>query len=200
MKISRPALAASILLHAACAHLPPAIEVDLATALIPCAFGGDGAIHRDKNGLVLEPGSPLTGGTFAIELGDHGYEVELVAARLSGVDFFCGLTVPTTIGPLTLVLGGWGGAVCGLSCLDGKDAAQNDTRTLRHFATGRDYRVVLRVTKSDVQVTIDDEPFLTASLRGKSATLRQEVELTAPFGFSCYQTKAGLRSLRYRLL
>lgn len=200
MTLLCPALAASVLLLAACAHLPPAIEVDLATALIPCTFGGDGTIRRDGDGLVFEPGSPLTGGTFANELGDHGYEVELVAARLSGVDFFCGLTVPTTIGPLTLVLGGWGGAVCGLSCFDGLDAAQNDTRTLRHFATGRDYRVVLRVTKSDVQVAIDGEPFLTASLAGKTATLRQEVELTAPFGFCCYQTKARLRSLRYRLL
>jgi hypothetical protein len=191
---------AALPLLAACATSPDYRTVDLTAEFVPVRFGGEGDIHRDGEGLVLEPGSPLTGGTFSISLPTTGYELELAVARLGGVDFFCGLTLPTSRGCLTLVLGGWGGAVCGLSCLDGLDAARNTTRTLRHFVTAKDYAITVRVDGEAIAVAIDSEPLFRAELGEQTVAVRAEVELTEPFGFCCYATKAALRYLRWRAL
>lgn len=176
----------------------PFVAIDLATSFRPFVFGGDGAMRATSSELVLEPGAPLTGGTFAVELPRDGYEVAFRAARLSGIDFFCGLTFPTARGELTLVLGGWGGTVCGLSSLDGEDASSNDTRTLRHFKTGVDAAVRVRVDGDDVRVYVDDQPFLAASLRDREVNVRAEVEPCRPFGFCCYLTTARIADLRWR--
>ena len=175
---------AALPLLAACATSPDYRTVDLTAEFVPVRFGGEGDIHRDGEGLVLEP----------------GYELELAVARLGGVDFFCGLTLPTSRGCLTLVLGGWGGAVCGLSCLDGLDAARNTTRTLRHFVTAKDYAITVRVDGEAIAVAIDSEPLFRAELGEQTVAVRAEVELTEPFGFCCYATKAALRYLRWRAL
>ena len=125
------------------------------------SFGGEGSVTVDQGRMVLEPGGPLTG-----VITDPGlpasYELRLSAVRLLGNDFFCGLTFPVRGRHLTLVLGGWGGAVCGLSSLDGLDAARNQTRTLRHFPNGVPVTVLLRVTPDRVTVDLNDAPFLAA--------------------------------------
>ncbi len=194
------AIAASAWLAAACTTpaTEPFVEVDFTQSFRPFVFGGDGAIHATRSELVLEPGGPLTGGTFAVELPRDGYEVEFRAARLTGIDFFCGLTFPTLRGDLTLVLGGWGGTVCGLSSLDGEDASSNDTRTLRHFENGVDHAVRVRVDGDDVRVFVDGKPFLRTDLEGHEVGVRAEVEPCRPFGFCCYLTTARLSALRWR--
>lgn len=178
----------------------PFVAIDLATSFRPFVFGGDGTTRATSNELVLEPGAPLTGGTFAVELPRDGYEVAFRAARLSGIDFFCGLTFPTARGELTLVLGGWGGTVCGLSSLDGEDASSNETRTLRHFKNGVDAAVRVRVEGDDVRVFVDEQQFLAASLRDREMSVRAEVEPCRPFGFCCYLTTARIADLRWRPL
>ncbi len=167
---------------------------------MPFQFGGDGSHRVVQNELVLEPGSPLTGGTFDVKLPKDRYEVAFETERLSGIDFFCGLTFPTPHGELTLVLGGWGGTVCGLSSIDGADASENATRTLRHFENGTLRAVRIRVSGDDVQVFVDNEPFLAADLRGRQANVRAEVEPCRPFGFCCYLVTARLVNLRWRRL
>jgi hypothetical protein len=166
----------------------------------PVVFGGDGDVRVDGDGIVLETGSPLTGVTFATTLPDRDYELELQAARLLGTDFFCGLTFPTARGNLTLVLGGWGGTVCGLSCLDGADAAHNETRRLRSFTNGRSYLIRVRVAGSSVSAFVDGDLLLTADLRDRAVAVRAELELCQPFGCACYATRALLHSVRWRPL
>ncbi|MBN2588491.1 MAG: hypothetical protein JXA96_01410 [Sedimentisphaerales bacterium] len=46
------------------------------------------------------------------------YEITLEAMRVEGSDFFCGLTFPVDENPCTLIPGGWGGTLCGLSCIN----------------------------------------------------------------------------------
>lgn len=189
---------------AACAAAPapaePAEPWRPVTAWRPVVFGGDGDVRADGGALVLEPGNPLTGVVFETVLPSADYEVELVATRAGGVDFFCALTVPTARGNLSLVLGGWGGAVCGLSSLDGRDAARNETRTLRHFERDRPYRVRLRVLRDRVQAFVDDAPLLGADLVGREASVRVELDLCQPFGYATYQTRAIVRDVRWRPL
>lgn len=195
------ALATSVaVLHAACSAPAGWNRVDFTRAWRPFQFGGDG-IHRvAEQDLVLEPGAPLTGGTFDVMLPKERYELQFEAQRLSGIDFFCGLTFPTERGELTLVLGGWGGTVCGLSSLDGSDASDNETRTLRHFPNAREVEVRIRVDGDEVGVWLDGAPFLSAHLAGKQVAVRAEVEPCRPFGFCCYLVTAKLSRVRWRPL
>ena len=182
------------------ASAPVCRSVDLQRDFAPFAFGGDGAIRATPHELTLEPGAPLTGGTFSTTLPDSDYELSFSAARVSGLDFFCGMTFPTKRGCLTLVLGGWAGAVCGLSSLDGLDASSNATRTLRSFPNGRDVDVRIEVRGERVRVSIDGAEFLDCDTTGKSVEVRQEMEPLKLFGFCCYLTTARLSRLRWRPL
>jgi len=182
---------------------PPAGWIDLFNGstlggFVPTSFGGEGEVAVRDGAIELGIGSPLTGVTWTGALPTGAYELEVTAARVVGGDFFCGLTFPVGGDHLTLVLGGWGGTVCGLSSLDGLDAAHNATRTLRRFETGRLYRIVVTVAADTIAVQVDGEPFLTADLRGHSLSLRPEVELSRPLGFASFATAAAVRSVRWR--
>ncbi|MCK5942121.1 MAG: DUF1080 domain-containing protein [Planctomycetes bacterium] len=196
--------AALALLLAACQSPPPPaawrelFDGATLTGWTPTNFGGEGEVAVRDGAIELDYGSPLTGVTLLGEPPRGDYDLELVCARVEGTDFFCGLTFPVHGAHLTLVLGGWGGSLCGLSNLDGDDAARNETRTLRGFENGRDYRVLVRVRRATVAVLIDDEPLLRADLDGRELSLRPEVELCRPLGFAAFSTRARLRALRWR--
>ena len=161
-------------------------------------FGGEGVVEVVDGAVLLDYGSPLTGLTWTGAPPSGAYDLELVAARVEGTDFFCGLTFPVGDAHLTLVLGGWGGSLCGLSNLDGDDAANNDSQKLFRFENGRDYRVLLRVRPDVVDVLLDDRPFLHVPIAGRTLSLRPEVELSRPLGVASFSTRARLRALRWR--
>jgi hypothetical protein len=168
----------------------------------PTSFGGEGLIELHEDGVRLGMGMMLTGIRLP-ELGElprDGYELEVVAARLAGTDFFCGLSFPVREGFATLICGGWGGALTGLSCLDGKDASDNETKSYRRYEKGRDYRVRVRVADGRVRAWIDDESVVDVSIEGRRVHLRTEVLKSAPLGLSSYATMARVRSIRWRRL
>jgi len=162
-------------------------------------FGGEGSVHVDGGRLILEPGSPLTG-VLADQQLPASYELDLLAARLMGNDFFCGLTFPVADAYLTLVLGGWGGAVCGLSSLDGQDAAHNDTRRLRAFARGAQTAIRVRVEPEHVAVELDGVPFLDCDLHGRALSLRAEMEPCRGLAIASYSTRASIARCAWRPL
>jgi len=205
--------AAAALLLGACAAppaAPPAASPEPAWielfdgrtlgGFVPTLFGGEGEVEVRSGAIELGMGSPLTGVTWTGELPHGDYELEVRAARTLGNDFFCGLTFPAGGGHLTLVLGGWGGAVCGLSCLDGLDAANNETRTLRAFATGRSHTVTVTVAGAAVAAAIDGAPLCRADLRGRALSLRPEVLRSAPLGIASFLTAARIEAVRWRPL
>ncbi|MEQ1892701.1 MAG: DUF1080 domain-containing protein [Planctomycetota bacterium] len=168
----------------------------------PTSFGGEGAVELVDGGVRLGMGMMLTGIRLP-ELGElptRDYELEVVAARLQGTDFFCGLTFPVRESFATLICGGWGGALTGLSCLDGLDASDNETKTYRRYEKGRDYTIRVRVAAERVQAWIDDEPVLDVATTGRRVHLRTEVLKSAPLGISSYATTARIRSARARQL
>lgn len=168
--------------------------------LVVTDFGGQGEVLVQDGRLELGIGSPLTGVTWTGALPTPPYEIEVVAARVLGTDFFCGLTFPVQDGHLTLVLGGWGGGVCGLSNLDDLDAAHNPTRTRRAFTNGRDYRILVAVRPARVEVTVDGEPLLAADLAGRRCSLRAEMLPTRPLGYAAFLSAVAVRTLRWRPL
>ncbi len=145
-------------------------------------------------------GQPLTGVTWHEPIPSGDYELELLATRLAGDDFFVGLTFPVGEAHLTLVLGGWGGALCGLSCLDGEDASGNETKFFRAFEKGRETHVRLEVVAGRVRCWIDDENVIDLDTTDRELSLRTEVELNAPLGIATFLTRSSYRDLRWRSL
>jgi hypothetical protein len=177
----------------------PGPWIELRTELWqPLAFGGEGPVTYPAGQLQLDVGTPLTGVRWSGAPPRGDFELELVATKLQGSDFFVGLTFPVGQGFLTLVLGGWGGALCGLSCLDGQDASGNDTKFFRAFESGRPYLIRVRVTGPRVRCWIDGERVVDVDTGGRALSLRTEVEACAPLGLATFLTRARYGGLRWR--
>ena len=161
-------------------------------------FGGEGEVRAEDGAIVLETGVSQTGVNYIGEMPKMNYEVALEAKRVQGSDFFCGLTVPVGDSFASLIIGGWGGGLCGISSLDGKDAARNETKSLHKLQNDKWYHIRLRVLPDRLQAWLDDEKIVDVSTAGRKISLRAEVEPSKPFGISAYQTTAALRNLRIR--
>lgn len=167
-------------------------------------FAGKGEVSFDENGsLVLGMGVELTG-VHLPDLGDlpvMDYEIALSAKRAQGGDFFCGLTFPYGESNATLVLGGWGGALVGISSLDDFDASENDTGDVYAFEENHWYDVRLRVTKAKMEAWIGDKKIIDCDVEGRKVSMRPgEVEMSAPLGICTYATSGVIRNFRIRKL
>jgi Domain of Unknown Function (DUF1080) len=167
----------------------------------PTSFGGEGQVHVRDGAIVLERGNDLTGITWrgALPATDRDrYEIELEARRVAGDDFFCGLTFPVRDRSCSFIVGGWAGAVTGLSSLDGLDASENETTRIRNYEANRWYRVRVRVLPERLQAWIDDESFADVTTTGRRVDIRPEVQASRPLGVACWRTRAELRHIRRR--
>ena len=165
-------------------------------------FGGEGAVAVEQRKLVLGIGSPLTGVTYrgSVELPQFDYEVRLEARRVDGTDFFCGLTFPYRTSHCTLILGGWGGGLVGLSSLAGLDASENETTSYHTFKANQWYDVRLRVRDGTIYAWIDGKQCIVCAVRGRVVDTRAEVIRSKPLGLACFQTKAEIRNVRLKHL
>jgi hypothetical protein len=164
-------------------------------------FGGGGDPGVENGLLVIDRGEDLSGVTYTGKPPLMNYEVELEAQRLSGLDFFCGLTFPVEKKHLTLVVGGWGGNVVGLSSIEREDAAHNETTSSRNFEDNRWYNIRLRVEPKRIQVWIDKDRVVDLDTHQKELDLRPgEIDLSIPLGVATFRTKAAFRNIRLRRL
>jgi len=165
-------------------------------------FGGQGEVYVKDGSIFLEKGNDMTGVTWAGPLIRMNYEITLEAMRVSGSDFFCGLTFPVGENHCSLILGGWGGSVCGLSNIDYYDAANNETTRIVSFENGKWYHVRLRVTPNRIQAWLDDEeePLVDMDITGRKIDTRIEVDLSQPLGIATWQTTGAIRNILLRKL
>ena len=163
-------------------------------------FGGEGNVEVKDGAILLGVGNDLTGVNYERPVPNGNYEVSLEAKRVDGSDFFCGLTFPVKKDPCSLIIGGWGGGVCGLSSIDGLDASENSTTKYREFDNGRWYTIRLRVTDARIEAWIDKVQIVNQPLAGKKISIRSEVDASRPFGIASYRTLAALRNIRLREL
>lgn len=164
-------------------------------------FGGEGEVSVREGKIVMAQGSEMTGITWTGEsLPKMNYEVSLMAQRIDGSDFFCGLTFQVNDDPCSLIIGGWGGGVVGISSLNGLDAANNETARYESFETGEWYKIRLRVSEIGLMAWIDDKQVVSVETKGKKISIRGEVEASRPFGISCYATVSGLKDIKIREL
>jgi hypothetical protein len=162
-------------------------------------YAGHGEVSLDGNGsVVLEFGIALTGIHWVGEkLPRCNYQISWSAQKVSGTDFFASLTFPYLNDHATLVLGGWGGALVGISCLDGFDASENQTATAHLFNTNQWYRCVLRVTDTHFKFWVDQEKLIDCDIQGRTISMRTgEIELSKPLGFSTFDTTGLIKDVR----
>jgi hypothetical protein len=163
-------------------------------------FAGHGEPSVADGCMILPPGETLTGVNYTGKTPTTNYEVELDAKRVSGSDFFCGLTVPVNDTYASLILGGWGGGVCGISNLDDEDAARNETTTYRKFDKDTWYHIRLRIEPDHIKAWVDDENIVAVKIGTKRVSVRSEVEPSRPFGLASYQTTAAIRNIKIHLI
>lgn len=166
----------------------------------PTPFGGEGEVSVDDGAISIARGSEMSGITWTNDVPRRNYEIALEARRVDGFDFFCGLTFPVGDDFCSFIVGGWGGAVVGLSSIDGADASSNDTTTIRSFKNGRWYAVRVRVTPARIECFIDDERVVDQPLAGRALSIRDEVVPSKPLGIATYSTTAEIRGIRWRPL
>ena len=162
-------------------------------------YAGRGEVSLDGNGsVVLEFGIALTGIHWVGEnLPRCNYQISWSAQKVSGTDFFGSLTFPYLNDHATLVLGGWGGALVGISCLDGFDASENQTATAHLFNSNQWYRCVLRVTDTHFKFWVDQEKLIDCDIKGRTISMRTgEIELSKPLGFSTFDTTGLIKDVR----
>jgi hypothetical protein len=164
-------------------------------------FGGEGEVYVEEGKIIMDMGFSLTGITSVRkDLPTSNYEIQLEASRLDGVDFFCTLTFPVKQSYASLVVGGWAGAVVGISCIDDRDASENETTKYMGFKRDQWYRIKLRVLDQRLQAWIDDKPVVDVNIAGRKLSTRPEVELSQPLGIAAWETRAALRNITLRRL
>jgi hypothetical protein len=161
-------------------------------------FGGDGEMKIADGVISLGFGDPLTGVRWEGDFPRQQYEISLEARRTAGFDFFCGLTVPVGKERCSLILGGWGGSLVGLSSIGGEDAAHNETMLIREFEQNRWYQIRMRVTQKRLKVWLDREEIIDFERDDRPLDIRAEMEQSTPLGIAAFQCESQIRNVRFR--
>ncbi len=167
------------------------------------AFGGEGDVFVNESGfLEFGFGAVITGVNWGEEPpAKSNYEISLEAMKLDGNDFFIALTFPVKDSHATFVVGGWGGGVVGLSCVDDLNASENETMNIEGFENKVWYKIRVRVTDDQLQAWIDDDEKVTLDLKDRKISLLPgDIELSVPIGIAAYQTRAQYRNLVWKPL
>ena len=161
-------------------------------------FGGEGKVYVKDGAIVMEMGSDMTGVTWTGKPPRSNYEIALEGMRIDGTDFFCTTTFPVGQEYCSLVVGGWGGSIVGLSSIDLYDASENATTKVVSFQNKQWHRVRIRVTDAKIEAWIDDRQIVDQSREGRKFSLRSEVELSRPLGIATWETTGAVRNVRMR--
>ena len=167
-------------------------------------FGGEAESRVENGQIVVGAGSTLSGVNWVGgELPKVNYEIELDAMKLNGSDFFLALTFPYKNSHASLVLGGWGGSLIGISSINGNDAANNEHTTSRDFPKNKWVHVKLRVTPDRIQAWLDNDeenPILNVETDGVEIGTRADIDAAKPLGLSTFQTSAAYKNIKLKKL
>ncbi len=160
-----------------------------------------GPVKVEGGTLVMGEGRLMNGiTTTRRDLPTTDYELIYEARRLSGNDFFAAATFPVGKSFITLVNGGWGGNVTGLSSLNGSDASENETTTFVKYEDKTWYKFRVRVTDEVIRCWIDEKEVVSVNHRGVEVGTRIEVRDNQPLGFATYESAGALRRVEVRKL
>jgi len=165
-------------------------------------FGGEGEPYI-RNGVLVLPmavNGLMTGVCWdGALLPEKNYEIYYEARRTEGNDFFGSISFPYKDMYATLIVGGWAGTVCGLSCIDGRDASENETTKYIHFKDHQWYPVHLRVTTDSIRAVIDTVQVVNIATAGRKIHLRGGT-MASDLTLYTYLTTGEIRNLRMKKL
>ena len=163
-------------------------------------FDDGGEVKALPDGTVsCAPGKPLSGIAYTNEMPTMSYELKLEIMRVEGSDFFAGLTLPVEDSFCTVIIGGWGGGLCGVSSFNYMDASENPWTRGVHFESGRWHTLRVRVMPNVMQVFLDEKKTYYARIQYEKASqfsLRpgSDIDKTKPLGLATFQTHAHWRN------
>ena len=166
---------------------------------------GNGKVEVLSNGVIsCGLGKSLTGIAYTNSFPTMSYEVKMEAMRKEGYDFFVAMTLPVESNACTVVIGGWGGGLCGISSINFLDAAENQYSAGLVLKSDIWYTLRVRVTPGLLEVFLNDTLY-TAKVKFESSsvfTLRagSDIDKTLPFGLATYETHALWRNLTVTLI
>ena len=156
-------------------------------------FVKDGAIH-------LEEGSPASGIRWTGDLPRMNYELSFDAMRVEGGDFFVGLTFPVGKSNCSWIVGGWGGAIVGLSNINDQAAAENETSQYLRFKNKKWYHFRLKVMSDVIECWIDGKEIINLKTENKKLSIWWEQEPALPLGFTTWITSAAYKNIQLEKL
>ncbi len=164
-------------------------------------FSRAGEVKVEDGRIVLAAGQPMTGiTTTRRDLPRTNYELTYEAMRTTGEDFFAAATFPVGQSHITLVNGGWGGFVTGLSNLSGMDASENETTRSIQYENNKWYRFRVRVTDEIIRCWLDDKEIIAVNHQDRHVGTRIEVRSNEPLGFATWKTGGAVRNIEIRPL
>jgi hypothetical protein len=162
-------------------------------------FNRHGKVWVKDGEMILETGQFMTGVRWEGEFPKLDYEVQFETRRIEGYDFFCGMTFAVGDSHASLILGGWGGSLTGISSIDGFDAAENETTGSMEFQNKKWYKVRLRVSEEKIEAWVHDgekdHKIVDIEHKDRKMSVRWEMDTMPPFGFATYNTTGGFRNI-----
>jgi hypothetical protein len=164
-------------------------------------FYGSGDVKVETGMVVMSAGRSMTGITSTrSDLPTTNYELSYEAMRIGGRDFFAAATFPVGTSFITLVNGGWGGSMTGLSSLDGMDASENETTRSIRYQDKTWYAFRVRVTGKMIRCSIDGKEILAVNYQDRRVGTRIECRHSQPLGFATWETTGAVRNVKIRKL
>ena len=160
-----------------------------------------GEVKVEDGQIIMSAGPSMTGVTCTRpNLPTTNYEFSYEAMRIDGGDFFAAATFPVGKSFITLVNGGWGSSVTGLSSLDGMDASENDTTHSFRYQNKTWYHFRIRVTGKMIRCAIDGKEIVAVNHRDRRVSTRIETRRNQPLGFATWETSGAVRQIEIRPL
>jgi hypothetical protein len=171
----------------------------------PVDVGGSGMVEMEGGLMIINQGENISGANYkkAASLPMINYEISLEAKRLQGVDFFCGLTFPVGNAKTcaSLICGGWGGSVTGISSIDNMDASDNNTSSYQRYVDDKWYTIRLRVTKENLSVWLGDKQIIDENIKDKKISVRPgPMESYLPLSITTFNTTAAIRNVKLKVI
>ena len=166
-------------------------------------YAGRGNVKVQNGELHIENGLVITGVTYTNKtvLPKTNYEIEYEAKKLNGTDFFGLLTFPVGDAHASLVTGGWGGAVTGISSINSMDASENNTTVYLKFNKNHWYKFRLSVTPDNLSVWMTPKEHLIPLNATVASVVKayQEDAAKADQTLTAEQAEAALRAINPKL-
>lgn len=151
--------------------------------------------NRPDHLLRLAKGDPGTGVNYRGPVPTMNYTIAAEARRIEAQDFFYGLTFPIRDQHASLIIGGWGGGVYGVSNLDGYSAVENETTGYVPFENDRWYQIVLSVQPKRISVELDGKKIIDFETATHQYAVWEEQSSMIPLGIATWDAAAEIRHL-----